>query len=71
MRSGDWLRLSEARGARQLKRIFADRHIPPSVQARLAVLEDCQGIIAVQSVGAAYDRIPCGNDILEIRFEGL
>ncbi|MBS5145824.1 MAG: tRNA lysidine(34) synthetase TilS [Butyricicoccus pullicaecorum] len=71
MRSGDRLRLSGARGSRQLKRIFADRHIPPSVQARLAVLEDCQGIVAVQSVGIAYDRIPCGNDILEIRFEGL
>lgn len=71
MTSGDRLRLAEARGFRQLKRIFADHHIPPSVQRGLAVLEDCRGIIAVQSVGVAYDRIPCGNDILEIRFEGL
>lgn len=67
----DRLRLPNARGFRQLKRIFADHKILPSVQADLAVIEDCQGIIAVQSVGVSYDRIPCGNDILEFRFEGL
>ncbi len=68
---GDRLRLAQARGFRQLKRIFADRKVPPSMQTKLAVIADCQGIIAVQSVGVAYDRIPCGNDILEFRFEGL
>ncbi len=67
----DRLRLAETRGFRQLKRIFADRRIPPSMQDKLAVIADDQGIIAVQSVGVDLSRVPCGSNILEIRFEGL
>ncbi len=67
----DRLWLAGTRGFRQLKRIFADRHIPPSVQNRLAVIADDRGIIAVQSVGVDLSRVPCGSNILEIRFEGL
>ena len=67
----DRLRLAETRGFRQLKRVFADRRIPPSMQDKLAVIADDRGIIAVQSVGVDLSRVPCGNDILEIHFEGL
>ncbi len=67
----DRLWLAGTRGFRQLKRIFADHQIPPSAQARLAVIADDRGIIAVQSVGVDASRVPCGGNILEIRFEGL
>lgn len=68
---GDRLWLEGARGARQLKRIFSDRGIPPSVRACLAVIADCYGIIAVQAIGVDQSRMPRGEDILEFRFEGL
>lgn len=68
---GDRLTLPEARGARQLKRIFSDRRIPPSVRARLAVIADQQGVILVQGVGMDQSRIAHGGDTFEFRFEGL
>lgn len=69
--AGDRLTLPEARGARQLKRIFSDRRIPPSARARLAVIADQQGPILVQSVGVDRSRMARGGDTFEFRFEGL
>ena len=67
---GDRLCLPGARGARSLKRLMTDLRIPISARARLAVLYDRNGVIAVQSVGIDVSRAAHGQTCLEIRFEG-
>ena len=68
---GDRLTLPGARGARQLKRLMADRGLPPSARARLAVVADAAGIVLAQGVGVEISRVPRGGEIVEFRFEGL
>lgn len=68
---GDRLTLPGARGARQLKRLFADLSVPLSVRSRLAVIADQNGVILAQGVGIDQSRVPRGGKILEFRFEGL
>lgn len=68
---GDRLTLPGARGARQLKRLFADRSLPLSARSSLAVVADRDGAILAQRIGIDQSRMPSGGPILEFRFEGL
>lgn len=67
---GDRLRLTEKGGSRTLKKLMIDRHIPRFDRARLAVIADKHGVIAVQGLGADQSRMGTDGKAVEIHFEG-
>ena len=69
-RTGDTVRLNAGGGHRTLKRLMIDRRIPRLTRDRLAVVADKDGVIAVQDIGANWDRRPGGGPVIQIRFEG-
>lgn len=68
--TGDILQPHQKSGHSTLKKLMIARHIPRTVRDTLAVLADCNGVIAVQNIGADYNRLSHSGNTIEIRFEG-
>lgn len=66
-RTGDRIRLTVNGGSRTLKKWMIDRKIPRPQRGQLAVVADCNGVIAAQGLGVDVDRCARDNDYLEIQ----
>jgi len=68
-RAGDRIRLAANGGSRTLKKWMIDRKIPRLQRGQLAVVADCNGVIAVQDLGVNVERWARSNDYLEIQMK--
>ncbi len=71
-RTGDKIQLTQTGGHRSLKRLMIDKRVPRLSRDLLAVIADCNGVIAVQGFGVEQQRKPAANAAAIIfKIEGI